>query len=48
MLIRTANQSESEALSKIAYTSKAHWGYSVEQLAHWQDDLSFTPESIEA
>ena len=39
MLIRQAHESEAMELSRIALSSKAHWGYSDALLELWADDL---------
>lgn len=41
-----ANPSETEQLSKIAHISKQIWGYSDEQLASWESDLTLTADYI--
>lgn len=45
--IRPARATEHQLLSQIARESKAYWGYSADALAHWKDDLSVSPASIE-
>ncbi len=45
--IRGASASEAASLSRIAFDSKAHWGYSEAQLRAWRADLTVTPESID-
>lgn len=46
MVIRPAAGTEHEILSKIAKASKAYWGYSPEAMAGWEQELTFTAESI--
>lgn len=46
MKIRRAEPAESEALSELAFRSKAHWGYSDEFMAACRDELTLTPEQI--
>jgi len=46
--IRSALPSEHEALSELAFASKAHWGYVSGQLHDWRSDLTFTPDTISA
>lgn len=36
IFIRAARPDEAERLTEIAFRSKAHWGYSAEQIAAWQ------------
>jgi GNAT superfamily N-acetyltransferase len=45
--IRDATASEAASLSRIALESKAHWGYSEDQLRSWRADLAVSPDSIE-
>ncbi len=46
MHIRPAQESEAEHLSQIAQHSKAHWGYSSEQLKTWQAELTVSADLI--
>ena len=46
MEIRAARRSEHEILSSIARASKAHWGYSAEAMAGWEQELTITADSI--
>ena len=48
MAIRPARTSEAEALDQLAMAAKAHWGYSVQDLASWAQDLRTPPETIAA
>jgi GNAT superfamily N-acetyltransferase len=45
-MIRRARASDSETLSKIAYTSKAHWGYSPAFMEACREELTISPEYI--
>ncbi|GGE60964.1 GNAT family N-acetyltransferase [Priestia taiwanensis] len=47
MIIRSAIHSDCEILSKIAYQSKAYWGYSEEFLTQCKNDLTITKEYID-
>lgn len=46
MHIRIAVPAEIEVLDRIAYSAKAHWGYSAEQMGTWASDLSTSQESV--
>jgi GNAT superfamily N-acetyltransferase len=46
MEIIKANPTEHEVLTEITKKSKAHWGYSEEQLNVWSDLLTITSEYI--
>jgi len=46
MHIRKAQPAESDALSAIAYASKAHWGYTPAVLDSWRADLTVSADSI--
>ena len=46
MLIKPASPSQAADLSQIAKRSKAHWGYSAEQLKRWEPDLSVSTEQL--
>jgi ribosomal protein S18 acetylase RimI-like enzyme len=43
-LIRHANPSDADALSRIAFAAKAHWGYPVRWLELWKPQLTFAPD----
>ncbi len=45
--IRPANPSDAEALSKIAFAAKVHWGYPASWLDLWKPQLTFTPDYFE-
>ncbi len=44
--IRVAKPEESGLLSRLALSSKRHWGYDEELISLWRDDLIFSPEFI--
>jgi ribosomal protein S18 acetylase RimI-like enzyme len=44
ILIQHANPSDADALSRIAFAAKAHWGYPVRWLELWKPQLTFTPD----
>jgi N-acetylglutamate synthase-like GNAT family acetyltransferase len=44
--IRKAATEDAAALTRIAHDAKRHWGYPEHWLAHWQDDLTISPEFI--
>ena len=46
LTIRQAEQSESEALTEIAFAAKRHWGYPESWLEAWREELTITPEFI--
>jgi GNAT superfamily N-acetyltransferase len=46
MRIRRANPGEAEALSALIMRSKAHWGYSQQQLDGWRSALTISAETI--
>ncbi|MEM6360183.1 MAG: GNAT family N-acetyltransferase [Bacteroidota bacterium] len=46
-IIEKATLSDSAELSELTYKSKAHWGYSEEQMEKWRDDLQVLAEYIE-
>ncbi|WP_175747846.1 GNAT family N-acetyltransferase [Burkholderia ambifaria] len=46
-VIRACRPSDADQLTKLAFLSKAHWGYPKEWLDLWQGDLTLTPEMIE-
>jgi GNAT superfamily N-acetyltransferase len=46
MNIRHAREDEAEALSAIAFKSKAHWKYSAATLATWREELTISPSEI--
>jgi len=48
MNLRCGTPRDIPALNAIAIESKAHWGYSMEQLQAWLEDLSVTEDSLVA
>lgn len=44
--IRRARPDEAEALTALVMRSKAHWGYSQQQLDGWQSELTLTAATI--
>lgn len=48
MQIVRARPSDSAALSAIAWSAKAHWGYPQSWLEHWRAHLTITPAFIAA
>lgn len=47
MEIRRAVANDATRATEVARVAKAHWGYPAEWIALWQNDLSFSPETIE-
>ena len=46
LMIRKAATTEAATLTRIAVDAKKHWGYPEHWIAHWQDDLTISPEFI--
>lgn len=46
MKIVRARAEDADALTKIAFAAKSHWGYPQSWIRHWQDVLTITPEYI--
>ena len=46
--IRPASPEDATTLTRIAHEAKRHWGYPEHWIAHWQDDLTISPEFIAA
>lgn len=46
-VIRPCRAADADELTRLAFLSKAHWGYPKEWLDLWQADLTITPEIIE-
>ncbi len=46
MEIHSAAPKDAEILSKLTMLSKAHWGYSQEQMDQWREELTITPDYI--
>ena len=47
MLISEADSNDHTYLTELIIQSKAHWGYSQEQINAWLEELTITPEYIE-
>ncbi|MBJ9963254.1 GNAT family N-acetyltransferase [Burkholderia seminalis] len=47
-VIRAGRPADADALTKLAFLSKAHWGYPEAWLDLWRADLTVTPEMIES
>lgn len=45
-IIRPATSLDADNLTKLAFLSKAHWGYSKEWLELWRDQLTVTSEML--
>jgi len=43
MIVKAQTQ-DADLLTKIALSSKAHWGYSKDQIEKWKNDLTVTPK----
>ena len=48
MNIRRAASAEAGALTLIAHDAKRHWGYPHHWIKHWKDDLTLSPDFINA
>ena len=48
MKIKKANLNDNEILTVITKKSKAHWGYSEEQILKWNKNLTISKEYIES
>jgi N-acetylglutamate synthase-like GNAT family acetyltransferase len=48
MNIRRAASAEADALTAIAHDAKRHWGYPEHWIKHWQNDLTISPDFINA
>jgi N-acetylglutamate synthase-like GNAT family acetyltransferase len=46
--IRKAATADAAILTSIAHDAKRHWGYPEHWLAHWQEDLTITPDFVAA
>ena len=44
--ITPATRKDAEALSQLTIRSKAHWGYSAEQMEAWREELTITQDYI--
>jgi len=45
--IRRAHPKEADALSALAYRSKAHWGYDADFLGRVRDAMTLSPDDVE-
>ena len=45
---RPAKPGDAAALSKLAFKSKAHWGYDIDFMRRCKAELTYSPEQIEA
>ena len=48
MNIRKASTDDAASLTRIAHDAKRHWGYPEHWIAHWQDDLTISPDFVAA
>lgn len=48
MQITKADPSDHKSLTHVMQKSKAHWGYSKEQMKKWEKELTIRPEDFEA
>lgn len=46
MIIRKAKPQEAKVLTNLTLTSKAHWGYTLEQVAEWKEELTISRNYI--
>jgi GNAT superfamily N-acetyltransferase len=46
--IRKASTDDAAVLTRIAHDAKRHWGYPEHWIAHWQDDLTISPDFVAA
>ena len=46
-LIEKATTKDSEELSNLTFKSKAHWGYSIDQMEKWREDLQVSKDYIQ-
>ncbi len=47
-IIRSTAPSDADQLSKLAFLSKAHWGYPKDWLEAWRADLTITPAMLDS
>jgi len=47
-MIIPATPSDAHVLTEIALESKAHWGYTAEQMENWREDLTILPKTFES
>src|ERR1044072_1357259 len=48
LIIRKAAATDAATLTRIAVDAKKHWGYPEHWIAHWQDDLTISPDFVAA
>ena len=48
MIIEKAIPSDHQVLSALTKRSKAYWGYSIEQMQLWDEELTLTPDYLKA
>ncbi len=48
LMIRKAAVTDASTLTRIAVDAKKHWGYPEHWIAHWQDDLTISPDFVAA
>jgi GNAT superfamily N-acetyltransferase len=48
MILRAAHAGELDVLSALAMRSKAHWGYPLQWLEAWRDQLTVSPRDLSA
>lgn len=46
MKIRPAAPEDAASLTTIAHDAKRHWGYPEHWIAHWQNDLTISPDYV--
>ncbi len=46
MEIRRAEPADADALSRVAFVAKAHWGYPEEWMERWRESLTISPEFV--
>src|SRR3712207_8711714 len=46
MEIQRATPGDAEALSKVAFAAKRHWGYPEHWMERWRESLTITPEFV--
>ena len=47
MEILRARRDDAEALSRVSFAAKRHWGYPESWIERWQESLTITPEFID-
>jgi ribosomal protein S18 acetylase RimI-like enzyme len=46
--LRAAQLSDMEPMNRLAFRSKAHWGYAQPDLERWAEDLRVSPDTVKA